>query len=691
MRALLLVSLAFAAACTEPEGDYRIPWEARVGDGPWERLLVRTPPVRGEFVVRARLPEVKGPAPALHLWHHRMLVQVTLDGVPLPRAFEGDSYLLLPPDHAGRLVEATYRSRGWLRYSRYIGEVGPAFELWTPWARLELPGFSVGALLVLLGLALFVAGTTRRGGASPWARLGLFSAPLGVVFIADTRFASLLFHHAETWRLATGIAIFLFPAGLALFVDGLFGDGPARVLRRASWVCLGLLVVGLAFDLLGVALIESVNLVVYVVLLVIVGQSLRRAWPQAKAGERSARAFLAGLSVAIGVALPDIAVAWGVGSQVVPLAPWGQLAFVFAMGVAIEAQFQDNRRRLGEASEELAARLEALEARTREVQALNAELRRQVAERSHELEKALGGALTPMPGSTALQPGELFAGRFRIVRLLGVGGMGAVYEVTRLSDSKTLALKVMTGAVDADAARRFAREAEIAARVQHARLVSVLDVGVTDSGTLYLAMELVTGKSLESQHARYGDPAWALPLLADVAEGLAVLHAAGVVHRDLKPANVLLEPDSSGRLRAKIADFGIARWSAADGEVDPLADTQTPGSTPVGAHQTLTRSGMVMGTPVYMAPELARGAQRAQPSSDVFGFAVMAWEVLTRQRPFTGPPIFFVLAGKPLDVPTATPAGAGAAGALLLAALDVEPQRRPTAAQLASALRAAAG
>lgn len=688
MRALLLLSLAFAA-CTEPEGDYRIPWEARIGDGPWQRLLVRTPSVRGEFAVRAK---------ERHLHQHSLVPQVQRrrrapdlgqDGAPLPRAFDGEGYFLLPSDHAGRLVEATYRSRGWLRYSRYIGEVGPVFELWTPWARLELPGFAVGALLVLLGVALFVAGSTRRGATSPWARLGLFSAPLGLVFIADTRHASLLLAHAEAWRLATGIATFVFPAGLALFVDGLFGDGPARVLRKGAWVCAGLLVVGLAFDLLGVALIETVNLAVYLVLLVIVGQALRRVWPSARSGDRSARAFLVGLSVAIVVALPDIAVAWGVGSQVVPFAPWGQLAFVFSMGIAIEAQFQDNRQKLGEASEELAARLEALEARNREVQGLNAELRRQVAERSHELEKALGGALTPMPGSTTLQAGELFGGRFRIVRLLGVGGMGAVYEVLRLSDSKALALKVMTGTTDADAARRFAREAEIAARVQHDRLVSVLDVGVTDSGTLYLAMELVTGKSLESQHARYGDPAWALPLLADVAEGLSVLHAAGVVHRDLKPANVLLEPDSSGTLRAKIADFGIARWSARDGEVDPLADTQTPGSTPVGAHQTLTRSGMVMGTPVYMAPELARGAQHAQPSSDVFGFGVMAWEVLTRQRPFTGPPIFFVLAGKPLDVPTGPPPGAGAAGPLLVATLDIDPLRRPTAAQLAKALRAA--
>jgi hypothetical protein len=691
VRAGSFIALALVAgACTEPEGDYRIPWEARVGDGAWERFLVKTPPVRGDFAVRARLPEVKGPAPALHLWHHRMLTRVTLDGVPLPRAFEGDSYFLLPPDHAGRLVEATYRSRGWMRYGRYIGEVGPAFALWTPWAELGLPGFSVGALLVLLGVALFVAGWSRRG-PSPWARLGLYSAPLGIVFIADTRFAPLLLRHEETWRLASGIATFVFPAGLALFVDGLFGDGQARTLRRAAVVCLVLLVVGLACDLLGVALIETVALAAYLVLLVVVGQSLVRVWPSARAGERGARAFLVGLSVAIGVAMPDIVSAWGLGSQVVPFAPWGQLAFVFAMGVAIEAQLEDARRRLGEASEELAARLEAIEARNREVQGLNAELRRQVAERSHELEKALGGALTPMPGTAALRPGDVFGGRFRIARLLGVGGMGAVYEVTRLTDAKALALKVMTGAADADAARRFAREAEIAARVQHDRLVSVLDVGVTDSGTLYLAMELVTGKSLESQHARYGDAAWALPLLADVAEGLAVLHEAGVVHRDLKPANVLLAPDASGAVRAKIADFGIARWSARDGEADPLADTQTPGSGPVGAHESLTRSGMVMGTPVYMAPELARGAQRAQPSSDVFGFGVMAWEVLTKQRPFTGPPIFFVLAGKPLELPTAPPRGAGTAGPLLLAALDVEPRRRPTAASLAQALRSAAG
>ncbi len=690
---LVLALLLGAPACKEPEGDYRIPWEVQGADGEWVRLKKRTEPLRGDFVVRATLPQVKGPAPALHLWNNRFLVSATLDGEALPRAFKSDGYFLLPVDHAGRLLEVRFRSRGWIRYSRWIGQVGPAFALWVPWAELELPVFGVGALMVLLGVVLFAAGALRRGTPSPYAWLGLYLAPLGIVFVGGTRFAELLLPYPEPWRLGTGVAVSVFPVGLALFVEAVFGDGPRRTLRKAALACGVVLAASLASDLGGLYLIETASLPAWVVLLFIVVQSSLRVRRAAKQGDKSARAFLVGLVVAILFGLPGILSLFGVlkYETFMAFAPLGQLVFAFGMGLAIEAQLQDSRRRLADASAELAARLEALEVRNREVQSLNAELRRQVAERSRELEKAFGGAFTPLPGSTNLATGDLFGGRFKIVRLLGVGGMGAVYEVTRLSDGKPLALKVMTGPADAQAARRFAREAEIAARVQHERLVSVLDVGVTDAGTMFLAMELVPGKSLESERARYGEAAWALPLLADVAEGLAVLHAAGVVHRDLKPANVLLETGPSGVTRARISDFGIARWSEAVGDVDALADTAAPVSVPHGApHDSLTRSGMMMGTPVYMAPELARGAQRAKPPSDVFGFGVLAWEVLTRHRPFTGPPIFFVLAGKTLELPAEPLPAAGPAAELIRAALEVEPSRRPTAEALATALRQAA-
>ena len=111
-----------------------------------------------------------------------------------------------------------------------------------------------------------------------------------------------------------------------------------------------------------------------------------------------------------------------------------------------------------------------------------------------------------------------------IVRALGEGGMGAVYEVVRATDGETFALEVVTGGVSRAGAIRFAREAEIGARVRHPNLVSIVDVGLGDSGAPFLVMELVRGDALEERRDRFGDAAWAMPLLRQIARGLATLH-----------------------------------------------------------------------------------------------------------------------------------------------------------------------
>src|SRR5205085_1673252 len=136
--------------------------------------------------------------------------------------------------------------------------------------------------------------------------------------------------------------------------------------------------------------------------------------------------------------------------------------------------------------------------------------------------------------------GEVFDGRYRILSALGRGGMGVVYEVERVPDGRRLALKVVRHELTGRAAARFAREAEIGARVHHANLVSIVDVGIAAGSTPFLVMELLRGGSMEEQRARFGDVAWALPFVGQIASGLAALHAHQIVHRDLKPANVLL-------------------------------------------------------------------------------------------------------------------------------------------------------
>ena len=263
-----------------------------------------------------------------------------------------------------------------------------------------------------------------------------------------------------------------------------------------------------------------------------------------------------------------------------------------------------------------------------------------------------------------IEPGQLIDGRYRIERWLGSGGVGAIHEVTRISDNCRFALKTLSGTVDPAAMARFAREAEVSARLNHPNLVPICDFGVTD-GRLFIVMELVDGGSLEEQRARFGRLAWAVRPLNQLAAGLAAMHAAGIVHRDLKPANILLT--AAGVV--KIADFGLA--SLHDVRDAKLADGR------------LTHAGEVFGTFDYMAPELSEGARGSGPATDIFAFGVIAHELAYGRKPFAEPPILMKLANQP--VPAVTPGGPF--GSLIARCLDVDARQRPTASTLVTALR----
>ncbi len=312
--------------------------------------------------------------------------------------------------------------------------------------------------------------------------------------------------------------------------------------------------------------------------------------------------------------------------------------------------------------------------------ALQKELSYQVAERSRELGAVLAKSDVTLD-VRRLAIGERFAERYKIVAALGAGGMGAVYEVERVTDGAKLALKAVSGEVSGASAARFAREAEIGARVRHSNLISIVDVGVA-SGVPYLAMELVRGGSLEAQRARFGEVAWALPILRQIAEGLAALHDAGVVHRDLKPANVLLAETG-----AKISDFGISRFGAIEDapSIDPGAATMA--ATPKKSAE-LTGTGVVMGTPLYMAPEGARSARALDASADVFAFGIIAYEMLTGRAPFAVPAFVLAMAEQPIPIPPAIDDARGTAAlrALVLAALSGDPTKRPRVRELTGAL-----
>jgi serine/threonine-protein kinase len=313
---------------------------------------------------------------------------------------------------------------------------------------------------------------------------------------------------------------------------------------------------------------------------------------------------------------------------------------------------------------------------------LNDELRRKIEERSTALLIALHG-LSSSSGETVdpLAPGAIIEGRYRVVRLLGAGGMGSVHEVERLADGGRFALKRMAGTRDPGRFARFAREAQIAARLDHPNLVTIVDFDASREGWLFMVMELVDGRTLrEAASGLTGRPA--LAVLAGVARGLVALHAGGIVHRDLKPSNILVAGTvGTPGFVVKIADFGVSALrqpNSSDG--DTLTDTSSSLASPSPTPDDLTRTGAVVGTPLYMAPEQARSAREATAASDVYCFALIAHELLTGTR-------FVAALGQAPQLGKVAGITPGLVE-LLTRALAEDPAARPSAAELAAALSA---
>lgn len=229
-------------------------------------------------------------------------------------------------------------------------------------------------------------------------------------------------------------------------------------------------------------------------------------------------------------------------------------------------------------------------------------------------------------------------GRYRITGELGRGGMGVVYRAVDPQLERAVAVKRISlegaGAQPAtELEHRFLREARLAARLHHSAVATVFDAG-RDGDALFLVMELVDGESLQRRLGR-GDfltAAKSLELVAQVADALAVAHQSGIVHRDIKPANILLTPTGA----VKVSDFGVAKA--------------------VGESTELTRSGTVLGSPAYMAPEQVRGAE-VDGRADLFSLGVVLYELLLHRRPFPADTvttlIYQILHQDPLDDPLA--------------------------------------
>ena len=211
-------------------------------------------------------------------------------------------------------------------------------------------------------------------------------------------------------------------------------------------------------------------------------------------------------------------------------------------------------------------------------------------------------------------------GRYEILDKLGEGAMGVVYRARDASLGRVVALKMLSADLGAEEElhQRFQREAEAIGRLSHPNIVTVYDVGEA-SGQLYMAMELLEGDDLRSLIEKRAAIALAdrVRILIQICTGLAYAHSRGVVNRDIKPANILVGSDG----RAKILDFGLAR---------------------VSARSTITRRGVILGTPDYMAPEQAMG-KGVDRRSDVFSAGAVFYEFLTLEKPFKGKTLHAVL------------------------------------------------
>ena len=221
-----------------------------------------------------------------------------------------------------------------------------------------------------------------------------------------------------------------------------------------------------------------------------------------------------------------------------------------------------------------------------------------------------------------MQAGDLISGKYRLLRLLGTGGMGSVWAARNELTDRDFAIKFLHPklADNKEALNRFFLEARACGQIKHPAVVDVYDMGQAEDSSPYLVMELLEGEGFDQRLQRAGvfRPAEAAAWIAFIARGLEEAHVRGLVHRDLKPGNVFFALDDRGDVLPKILDFGVSKATARNSHVD-LVKTET---------------GAVLGSPAYMSPEQARGDADIDSRSDVWSLGIILYEALTGKPPF---------------------------------------------------------
>lgn len=258
-------------------------------------------------------------------------------------------------------------------------------------------------------------------------------------------------------------------------------------------------------------------------------------------------------------------------------------------------------------------------------------------------------------------------GKYRVLEQIGEGAMGVVYRALDPMLNRSVAIKVMSDALarDDELRSRFLREAQAAGSLQHPNVVTVYDFGEVD-GHLYIAMEFVSGEDLEAILARRAPitVAQKIEIVVDVLNGLGYAHKRGIVHRDIKPANIRVDEEG----RARIMDFGIAHLQSSK----------------------MTRTGLMVGTPAYMAPEQITSGT-ISPATDIFSVGAVLYELLTGKKPFEGESLqsvfYKIVSATPPDIFSVSPAVPAALNTIAMRALAKDPAARfPSAIEMANAL-----
>jgi tRNA A-37 threonylcarbamoyl transferase component Bud32 len=217
--------------------------------------------------------------------------------------------------------------------------------------------------------------------------------------------------------------------------------------------------------------------------------------------------------------------------------------------------------------------------------------------------------------------GRVLGNKYEIVRVLGVGGMGAVFEVRHRLINRRFAVKLLHEeyATDENVVERFKREATTTAAIGHDNIVDITDMGMSDTGELYIVMEFLDGRDLFGvlEESRVIEAERACHLMLQILSALSAAHERGIVHRDLKPGHIFIIKRNDADF-VKLVDFGISKVRASEDSVQ----------------KGLTRTGQLLGTPSYMSPEQARGESDITSDTDIYSMGVILFEVLTGERPF---------------------------------------------------------